>query len=92
MINDLINDKDLQIHWLRVIQRISYLANLHSVEIDKFQYSWNQEYCNYQSLDDKNKLINALLRLVKSKEYWKQILPDENWPHSQHQFREQLSL
>ncbi|MBD2133117.1 hypothetical protein H6F47_11915 [Sphaerospermopsis sp. FACHB-1094] len=92
MVNDMTDDKDLQIHWSRVIQRISYLPNLDGVEIDKFQYSWNQEYCNYQSSDDKNKLINALLMLVKSKEYWKQILPDNNWPHSEHKFREQLSL
>ncbi|TAE59400.1 MAG: hypothetical protein EAZ87_09765 [Nostocales cyanobacterium] len=92
MVNDMTNDKELQDHWSRVIQRISYLANLHGVEIDKFQYCWNQEYCNYQSLYDKHKLINGLLMLLKSKEYWKQILPDNNWPHSEHKFREQLSL
>ncbi|MFM6151843.1 MAG: hypothetical protein ACKPE3_02420, partial [Sphaerospermopsis kisseleviana] len=92
MVNDMTDDKDLQIHWSRVIQRISYLSNLDGVEIDKFQYSWNQEYCNHQSLDDKHKLINGLLMLVKSKEYWRQILPDENWTYSEHKFREQLSL
>ncbi len=92
MVNNMTNDKDLQNHWSRVIQRISYIANLDGVEVDKFQYSWNQEYCNHQTLYDKHKLINGLLMLVKSKEYWKQILPDENWPHSEHKFREQLSL
>ncbi|NET73736.1 MAG: hypothetical protein F6K62_23195 [Sphaerospermopsis sp. SIO1G2] len=92
MVNDITNDKDLQNNWSKVIQRIGYLSNLDSVEIDKFEYLWNQEYCNYQNSEDKNKLITALLMLVKSKEYWKQILPDENWPHSEHKFREQLSL
>ncbi|MBD2663823.1 hypothetical protein B6N60_05203 [Richelia sinica FACHB-800] len=92
MVDDMTNDKDLQNHWSKVFQRISYLSSLDGVEIDKFQYSWNQEYCNNLSLDNKHKLINTLLMLVKSKEYWRQILPDENWPHSEHKFREQLSL
>ncbi len=92
MVNDMTNDDDLQIHWERVIKRISYLSNFDDMEIDKFQYSWQEEYQNNQNLDYKNKLINAVLMLVKSKEYWKQILPNDNWPHSESKFREQLSL
>lgn len=92
MVNDITNDADLQIHWLRVIKRISHLSNFDGVEIDKFQYFWQEEYENNQNLHYKNKLINAVLMLVKSKEYWRQILPDDNWPHSEHKFREQLSL
>jgi hypothetical protein len=62
------------------------------MEIDKFQYSWQEEYQNNQDFHYKNKLITAVLMLVKSKEYWQQILPDDNWTHSQYKFREQLSL
>ena len=89
MVNDMTNDADLQIHWSRVIKRISHLSSFDGMEIDKFQYSWQEEYQNNQNLHYKNKLINAVLMLVKSKEYWKQILPDDNWPHSEHKFREQ---
>ncbi|MTJ06338.1 hypothetical protein [Anabaena sp. UHCC 0204] len=92
MVNNMTNDADLQIHWSRVIKRISHLPNFDSMEIDKFQYSWQEEYENNQNLHNKNQLINALLMLVKSKEYWKQILPDDNWTHSPYKFREQLSL
>jgi len=89
---DMVNDADLQIHWSRVIKRISHLSSFDGMEIDKFQYSWQEEYQNNQNLHYKNKLINAVLMLVKSKEYWKQILPDDNWTHSESKFREQLSL
>lgn len=89
---NMINDADLQIHWSRVIKRISPLSSFDGMEIDKFQYSWQEEYQNNQNLHYKNKLINAVLMLVKSKEYWKQILPDDNWTHSESKFREQLSL
>ncbi|MDD1415466.1 hypothetical protein MEN41_12730 [Dolichospermum sp. ST_con] len=92
MVNDMTNDADLQIHWSRVIKRISHLSSFDGMEIDKFQYSWQEEYQNNQNLHYKNKLINAVLMLVKSKEYWKQILPDDNWTHSESKFREQLSL
>ena len=92
MVNDMTNDADLQIHWSRVIKRISHLSNFDGMEIDKFQHFWQEEYENNQSLDYKNKLINAILMLVKSKEYWEQILPDDNWTHSPYKFREQLSL
>jgi hypothetical protein len=92
MVNDITNDADLQIHWLRVIKRISHLSNFDDMEIDKFQYFWQEEYQNHQNLHYKNKLINAVLMLVKSKEYWRKILPDDNWTHSEHKFREQLSL
>ncbi|AFZ58818.1 hypothetical protein H6G54_24450 [Anabaena cylindrica FACHB-243] len=92
MVNDMNNDADLHNHWSRVIKRISHLSNFDDMEIDKFQYSWQEEYENNQDLDYKNKLINAVLMLVKSKEYWRQISPDDNWNHSPYKFREQLSL
>ena len=91
MVNDMTNDADLQKHWERVIKRISHLSNFDSMEIDKFQHFWQEEYENNQNLDDKNKLINAVLMLVKSKKYWEQILPDDSCPHSPYQFREMLS-
>ena len=67
MVNDMTNDDDLQKHWERVIKRINHLSNFDGVEIDKFQYSWQEEYENNQDLHYKNKLINAVLMLVKSK-------------------------
>ena len=91
MVNDMTNDADLQKHWERVIKRISHLSNFDGMEIDKFQHSWQEEYENNQNLHYKNKLINAILMLVKSKEYWRQILPDDSYPHSPYQFREMLS-
>ena len=92
MVNNMTNDADLQIHWERVIKRISHLSNFDDMKIDKFQYSWQEEYANNQDLHYKTQLINAVLMLVKSKEYWRQILPDDNWTHSPYKFREQLSL
>jgi len=92
MAKDLPNNPDLQNHWQRVFNRVAYCNDLDITGVKKFQDSWIYNYYQSQTNIQKIELIIALLLLVKSKNYWKKILPIQEWNSSEQAFRDQLSL
>lgn len=90
--DEIINDKDLQINYDRVIKRIKYCPDLDCCDRDKLTITWNQLFKNTCEQKRKLELILALLTIRKVKPYWEKIKPGQHWTKSPKLFREQLAL
>ncbi len=75
MCDGLGQSRDLEQNFSKAAARVNYCANLDCRAVDQLQSSWRKEFVNCQEEEEKEKLIFALLRLAKAKDYWKEIKP-----------------
>lgn len=93
MIGEICQDIDLQNNWQSASQRIQHCSYLNFDEIENFKESWNFTYQNTGDELKKKQMILALLTIVKSKKYWENVKPPDDWNGgNERKFREQLSL
>lgn len=92
MADEILSDVDLQNNWKIAFSRISHCPDLDGSEIGTFQNSWSRQYRKCLNEIQKKDLIIALLILVKSKEYWRKILPSGEVDRCEYAFRDMLSL
>jgi hypothetical protein len=98
MVEDILNDRDLDKHWLRAAARIEYCNNFNLETLANFQSSWQE--CWRSNINNRNvthQLAYAMLSIRKAKPYWLQVHPDdrtttEDCQQEFRQFREEISL
>lgn len=87
MCQDIEDDQDLKLNFQRATERIRHLTCLDCTDIHSLQESLSR-----QLAQKSHHSILALLTIRKAKEYWKKILPHDEWKHKVERFREQLAL
>ncbi len=95
MCDGLGQSRDLEQNFSKAAARVNYCANLDYRAVDQLQSSWRKEFVNCQEEEKKEKLIFALLRLAKAKDYWKEIKPGTAEEFTEEQsriYREDLVL
>lgn len=71
------NDSDIQNNFTRAINRITHHEKFKSCKsIDEFQVIWKSAFNSDITDFDKDKLIDALLTVAKSKLIWEKIVPN----------------
>jgi hypothetical protein len=93
--HEITNDVDLKNNYTQIVNRIDYCEKLDCCDIDKFQFSWRDEFNQAIQAKDNQRireLVFLLLTIRKAKKYWNQIDPPNDWTSETERFREQLSI
>ncbi len=85
-------EADLTQNFPQVTHRVSHCPNLDCTDLPSFAQSWKQTFQTALVEADRRQLVNALLTLKKSKDFWRKIDPPTDWSRSPADFRDQLSL